>query len=54
MSKPNRASKDELRDALSIAVSMLKIVQQGGTLSTDAWFERMDKIERVRRKDELK
>lgn len=51
MPKIARASKDELRDALAIAYTMLVIVQRGGSLTNDAWYERMQKIEAIIRKD---
>lgn len=32
------------KDALRVAVSMLEIIQRGGSFSTEAWFERMNAI----------
>lgn len=41
--KTSRA--DELRDALDIAHSMLKVIEKGGSFSTGGWAERMQRIE---------
>lgn len=40
-------ARGDVIDALNIAHSMLCIVQNGGSLTTDAWYEHMQKIEKV-------
>ena len=40
-------TKDELRDALNIAWSMLCVIEHGGSYDPSTWDERLAKIERA-------